>query len=241
MQLLFEELDYQETPLGGICLRRRADPRLEGLVIYEVSLGEEFLMSSLFTEAEIELSTLALAAIDFEKMDVVVGGLGLGYTAAAALQEERVASLRVIEVMPAVIDWHQRHLVPLGEQLSGDARCELHCADFFAMAESSEAGFHEDEPGRLVHAVLLDIDHSPTHWLNPDNSRFYTEEGLKLLAAKIHPRGIFGLWSNDPPDENFIARLEAVFPRVEHHVVSFDNPYTGGQASNTVYLAHRSE
>ena len=60
----FEELDYQVTPLGDISLRRRAEPRLGGTIVYEVKLGDEFLMSSLFTEAEIQLARLGLAALD---------------------------------------------------------------------------------------------------------------------------------------------------------------------------------
>ncbi len=240
MTLLFEELDYQETPLGGISLRRRADPRLEGLVIYEVRLGEEFLMSSLFTDAEIQLARLALAGFEEDELDVVVGGLGLGYTAVAALRETSVRSLQVIEVMEAVIDWHQRHLVPLGKELSSDSRCSLVHADFFALASSQSCGFDTADPDKLMHAVLLDIDHSPSHWLNPENSTFYTPEGLQSLANKLHPGGIFGLWSNDPPDPTFTERLESVFQSSETHVLSFSNPYTGGESSNTVYLAHKS-
>ena len=240
MTLLFEELDYQETPLGGISLRRRADPRLEGLVIYEVRLGEEFLMSSLFTDAEIQLARLALAGFEEDELDVVVGGLGLGYTAVAALRETSVRSLRVIEVMEAVIDWHRNHLVPLGKELSSDSRCSLVHADFFALASSQSSGFDTANPDKLMHAVLLDIDHSPSHWLNPENSTFYTTEGLQSLANKLHPGGIFGLWSNDPPDPAFTERLESVFQSSETHVLSFSNPYTGGESSNTVYLAHKS-
>ena len=240
MTLLFEELDYQETPLGGISLRRRADPRLEGLVIYEVRLGEEFLMSSLFTDAEIQLARLALAGFEEDELDVVVGGLGLGYTAVAALRETSVRSLRVIEVMEAVIDWHQRHLVPLGKELTSDSRCSLVHADFFALASSESGGFDTGDPDKLMHAVLLDIDHSPGHWLNPENSTFYTTQGLQSLANKLHPGGIFGLWSNDPPDPAFTERLESVFRSSETHVLSFSNPYTGGESSNTVYLAHKS-
>ena len=63
MILDFEELDYQQTPLGEISLRRRAEPRLDGKIIYEVKLGEEFLMSSLFTAAEMALARPGLAAL----------------------------------------------------------------------------------------------------------------------------------------------------------------------------------
>ena len=90
MTLEFEELDYQETPLGAISLRRRAEPRLEGEILYEVKLGDEFLMSSLFTSAEVQLARLGLAALDGTDLDIVVGGLGLGYTAVAALEDPSV-------------------------------------------------------------------------------------------------------------------------------------------------------
>ena len=235
MSLLFEELDYQSTPLGGISLRRRADPRLQGLIIYEVLLGEEFLMSSLFTEAEIQLAHLGLESCEGDALDVVVGGLGLGYTAAAALQHERLRSLKVIEVMEAVISWHKQQLVPVGETLNKDSRCQLVQGDFFALAMAAGKGF--DEENKQVHAVLLDIDHSPTHWLNPGNQAFYSRQGLRGVADKILPGGVFGLWSNDPPDTEFTAMLESVFASAEYQVVSFANPYTGGQSSNTVYLA----
>ncbi len=236
----FEELDYQETPLGNISLRRRAEPRLDGMILYEVKLGDEFLMSSLFTESEIQLAKLGLATQTGNALDVVVGGLGLGYTAVTVLEENAVKSLRVIDVMAPVIEWHRKGLVPLGEQLSNDPRCTLVHADFFALATSSEGGFNTAEPSQRVHAVLLDIDHSPTHWLNPENSRFYTVASLQSVSDKLHPGGVFGLWSNDPPADEFIQLLESVFQSAEAHVISFPNPYMGGTSSCTVYLAHKS-
>ena len=238
MPLDFEELDHQETPLGAISLRRRTDPRLDGEVIYEVKLGDEHLMSSLFTVAEIELARLGLAALEGADWDIVVGGLGLGYTAAAVLEDPSVRSLRVIEVMEPVIAWHRRGLVPLGTQLTSDPRCSLVHADFFEWA-SSAGRFDRAHPTKLVHAVLLDIDHSPSQWLAPENSAFYSELGLRSLAGNLHPGGVFGVWSNDPPDEAFIRLLEAVFASSESHIVSFPNPYSGDQSSNTIYLARK--
>jgi spermidine synthase len=241
MAPIFEELDYQKTPLGDISLRRRSEPRLDGKILYEVKLNDDFLMSSLFTEAEIQLARLALAALKDHKqdMDIVVGGLGLGYTAVAALEDPSVKSLRVIDVMAPVIDWHQRGLVPLGEKLTSDTRCTLVHADFFEVATSS-GGFDPADPDRLVHAVLLDIDHSPSHWLNSGNSSFYTESALAKMAEKIHPGGIFGLWSNDPPEIEFSNLLQSVFASTESHIVTFPNPYTGDESSNTVYLAYNA-
>ncbi len=245
MALVFEELDYQKTPLGDISLRRRSEPRLNGKILYEVKLNDDFLMSSLFTEAEIQLARLGLAALRSNRgrnfnsdpyLDIIVSGLGLGYTAVAALEDPSVKSLRVIDVMEPVIDWHQRGLVPLGEKLTSDPRCTLVHADFFEVATSS-GGFDPSDPDRLVHAVLLDIDHSPSHWLNSGNSIFYTESALTKMAEKIHPGGVFGLWSNDPPEDEFTNLLDSVFESTESHIVTFPNPYTGGESTNTVYLA----
>jgi len=240
MTFEFEELDYQQTPLGDISLRRRSEPRLEGKILYEVKLGDEFLMSSLFTEAEIQLARLGLAELGDTDLDIVVGGLGLGYTAVAALENPSIRSLTVIEVMQPVIDWHRRGLVPLGKALVSDPRCTLVHADFFDLASSSGMGFDRSDANRRVHAVLLDIDHSPSHWLNPGNSAFYTPQGLRNLAEKLHPGGVFGLWSNDPPDAGFTRLLDSVFQSSEAHVVTFPNPYRGGESTNTVYLARKA-
>jgi spermidine synthase len=235
----FEELDYQKTPLGEISLRRRAEPRLKGKILYEMKLGDEFLMSSLFTSAEIQLARLGLAALERTGWDIVVGGLGLGYTAVAVLENPSVRSLMVVEVMGPVIDWHRRGLVPLGKELVSDPRCTIVHADFFEVASSNRGGFDRAAPARLVHAVLLDIDHSPSHWLNPGNSAFYTAPGLRNLADKLHPGGLFGLWSNDPPEAEFTRLLDTVFQFSETHIVTFPNPYSGGESSSTVYLAHK--
>jgi len=235
----FEELDYQQTPLGDISLRRRSEPRLGGKILYEVRLGEEFLMSSLFTEAEVQLARLGLAELDGGELDIVVGGLGLGYTAVAVLESPSVRSLAVIEVMAPVIDWHRRGLVPLGSRLVSDARCSLVHADFFELASASSTGFDGLGTIKQVDAVLLDIDHSPSHWLNPTNSTFYSQQGLEKLAGKIHSGGIFGLWSNDPPESEFLGLLDKVFESARAHIVNFPNPYTGGESSNTVYLARK--
>jgi len=84
----FEELDFRSTPRGDVSLRRRSDPVL-GTDVYEVLLGDEYLMSSAFTVAEEELARLVLAQLPGSGLEVVVGGLGLGCTAAAALADAR--------------------------------------------------------------------------------------------------------------------------------------------------------
>lgn len=233
MSARFAELDFRTTPRGDVSLRRRHDPVLH-LDVFEVLLGEEYLMSSAFTVAEEELARLALAELAEQELSVVVGGLGLGYTAAAALADDRVTSVRVVDAFDAVIDWHQRRLLPLSAALVDDRRCELVGNDFFAgLADARAWGLAAEG---TVHAVLLDIDHSPRHVLHPDHAVLYNRRGLAAVAARLHPGGVFGLWSDDPPDALFMDEMRAVFSDVRGHVVPFPNPYTGGTSSNTVYI-----
>jgi len=229
-----EELAWHETPMGVISLRRRLEPSLK-VDVYEVKLGDEFLMSSLFTVAEEELARLALAELPGEDLDVVIGGLGLGYTARTALDHHRVRSLTVVEALTEVIDWHERQLLPDTAGLTTDPRTHLVAGDFFTMA--ADAGFDLRKPGRRYHAILVDIDHTPRHLLAPAHASFYTPEGLRGMARHLHPGGVFALWSDDPPDADFGAVLAEVFATTSARVVPFANPHTGGESTNTVYLA----
>jgi spermidine synthase len=234
MSLYFEELDFRPTPMGVLSLRRRRQLST-GVDVYEIKLGDEFLMSSLFTVAEIALARLGLGVLRRTDLDVVVGGLGLGYTAQAVLEDSRVRSLVVVDALAEVIEWHERGLLPLGALLMADTRCRLVNGDFFAMSASAD-GFDPQTPGRRFDAVLVDIDHSPTNLLHPRHAALYQPEGLRGLAAHLHPGGVFALWSNDPPDETFKAVLASVFATSDTHVVTFDNPLQDRDASNTVYI-----
>ena len=227
----FEELDWQPTPMGDLTLRRRSEPAV-GDEIYEVKLGDEYLMSSLFTVAEEELANLGLAAVDGDGLSVLVGGLGLGYTAVAALRDERVHTLTVIDRLGAVISWHERMLLPVSAELVGDTRTSLVEDDFFALMRAAPAEGHN---GYSV--ILLDVDHSPRHQLDPTHSDLYVADGLRALDRHLAAGGVFALWSDDPPDDDFMVELNAVFDDAAAHVVDFDNPVTGGVSSNTVYVA----
>jgi spermidine synthase len=226
----FEELDWQPTRMGDLTLRRRTEPAT-GELIYEVKLGDEYLMSSLFTVAEEQLAVHGLAATVGSALDVLVGGLGLGYTAVAALGDDRVRSLAVIDALPAVIDWHERQLLPVSAALVGDSRAALVHDDFFALMRRPPAS-----PSGDYDVILLDVDHSPRHQLDPTHADLYTAAGLEALDRHLRAAGVFALWSDDPPDDEFIQMLGAVFDSPAAHVVDFANPLTGGTSSNTVYV-----
>ncbi|NDL55821.1 spermidine synthase [Phytoactinopolyspora mesophila] len=235
MSARLEELDWRSTPWGEISLRRRWDPVFDAEV-YEIKLDDDFLMSSMFTAAEIEMVRLALADTGEREIDVVVGGLGLGYTAQTVLEYSQVRSLAVIEAVGEVVEWHQSGLIPAGATLTSDDRCRLVHGDFFALLRDG-GGLDPADSARRFHAVVVDIDHSPRHVLHPSHADFYTSAGLGRLAACLHEGGIFSLWSNDPPDDEFIEVLATVFRDVRAEVVRFDNPLQDHDATNTVYLA----
>ena len=235
----FEELDYRQTPLGELILQRRRVLALDGAEAVEVKLNGEYLMSSLFREAEEELARLGLGLLAGRNWDVVVGGLGLGYTAAAALAFPQVARLVVVEALEPVIDWHRRGLVPNGKALSEDPRCSYLNADFFALARGG--GFDPEKPGRRWDAVLLDIDHTPGQLLNPAHADFYSVAGLRRLKDFLKPGGVFALWSNDEPEDAFLAVLREAFGSAGGRACVFANPLTGGSAANGLYWAHTPE
>ncbi len=238
MSRLFEELDYAPTPIGAISLRRRHILALK-IDVFEILLGEEHLMSSLFTASEIALADKGLAALGGDTLDVLVGGLGLGYTAQAVLAHESVADLTVVDLLAPVIRWHEEGLVPMKTELADSPRCRLVQGDFFAMA-ASEDGFDTDRPGRQYDALLIDIDHTPERLLHGGSKGFYTPEGLRAVQRFVKPGGIVGLWSDEAPDEAITALLGQAFDAAWAEPVVFANPLQDGrEVTQAVYLGRK--
>lgn len=223
------ELDFQKTRLGELVLRRRVSSSLAGQVVYEVILDGEFLMSSVVNASEIALTNVGLAAVQGPVRTVMVGGLGLGHTAATALDWPGLESLEVIEYLEPVLSWHRKGLVPLGARLTADPRCQLVHDDFFAVVSRP--------PMRAYDAILIDIDHSPDSLLEPANARFYEQGGLEKLRAHLRPGGVLALWSADPMDEAFVARARAVFSSAETQEIEFYNPFLSEDDTNTLLIA----
>jgi spermidine synthase len=233
MSRRFEELSWARTRLGEVSLRRRLEP-ITGQDVYEVKLGDDFLMSSLFTAAEEAMADLALAWWGERPARVLVGGLGLGYTAMAALGHDQVRSLDVVEALAPVIGWHRERLLPCSAGLVDDPRVHLVEADFFAVVAGA------DSPAAICppyECLLLDIDHAPDLVLDPSHQALYTPAGLRRLGALMTDDGVLALWSDRAPDPTFGAVLTGAFDRTCAEVVPFPNPLTGGTSTNTIYLA----
>lgn len=237
MNAQFKELDWQQTPMGELTLRRRRSPSLDGELVYEVKLNGQFLMSSAVTQSEVALADLAIRAFgDDRPCDVLVGGLGLGYTADAALRHANVRQVRVVEYIGTVIEWHHRRLVPAAERIMGDPRCEVVHEDFFQHVGEMPAQYQQQ-----YDIVMLDIDHSPEALLHPAHARFYSKDGLEHLCMHLNLGGIFALWSAGPPDGAFMDRLQHVFREVEVHPIRYYHPMLNRHEENIILIARTPE
>lgn len=229
----YEELDHHQTPLGELVLRRRRVPGAGDEPVYEITLGGAFLMSSLVNESERALSKFALDVRGEGAWDVLVGGLGLGYTALEALEDPRVRDVTIVELLPEVIAWHERGLVPLGPTLTSDPRCRFVADDFFGRIEDDETPSYD--------VIVVDIDHSPEALLHSAHGRFYRQGGLEKLYAHVRPGGVFALWAGAAADPAFLGRLEAVFGTAHADHVRFYNPHVDREDLNAIYVAQRTD
>lgn len=223
----FQELDVADTDLGELVLRRRRTVAAGDEWVYEVKLAGRFLMSSLNTQSERELADRALAKLAGDGLRVLVGGLGLGFTAAAALRDPRVAQVDVVERLPQVIDWHRRGLVPLGASLCADARCRFVLADCLQLLQ---------RPGELYDAILIDIDDSPIHLLDASHESFYAVAGLQAARRRLRTGGVFALWTSLPAEPEVTARMGAAFADAAVETVVFDNPLLEEPEANALYF-----
>lgn len=225
----FEELDYSQTDLGELVLRRRKPVCLPDTWVYEVTLDARFLMSSLVHDSEDALADLALRRLEGDDWRVLVGGLGLGYTAAAVLAWPQVGSVEVVELLPEVIDWHRRDLVPAAAALRASDRCQVVQGSCFERIHDAASGSWD--------AVLIDIDDSPEHLLSPEHGSFYSADGLAAARRALAPGGVFALWTAGERLPGFQERLGRVFARADAEAVRFRNPLFDRDDVNTVYIA----
>lgn len=226
----FEILEYSETPLGVLCLRRRELVSKPGTIITEVTLDHELLMSSYYTLSETALAEQALEFHGGTGLKVLIGGLGLGYTARAALKSGRVATVDVLERLPQVISWLERELVPLGASLRAEPRLRVTEGDIF--------GHLGRTPEERYDAVLIDVDHSPDEQLDPLSRSFYTEAGLARAREHLAEGGVLAVWSSSG-DEAFTRALEKVFAEVRLEAICWRNELIDRDQRDELFLARR--
>lgn len=231
-----EILAYEASPLGPLCLRRRELLSRPGTFVTEVTLNHEFLMSSLYTDSERVLSQTALAmhgeqVPDGSGLRVMVGGLGLGYTAREALQSDRVAQVEVVELLPQVIDWMRQGLVPLADELNAESRLVLTRGDAYGRLAEPPSSKTE-----LFDVILIDVDHSPDERLGEESIEFYTAAGLQAARCHLKPKGVLGVWSY-AESSPFADALREVFAEVRVEPVSYDNQLVDERRTDWLFFA----
>ena len=223
-----EVLAYELTALGMICLRQRELPSKPGTLVTEITLDHEFLMSSHNTASERALALRALDMHPGNDLQVLVGGLGLGYTAREVLTSDRVADVEVVEFLPQVINWLDNGLLPLADELKADSR--------FAVIEGDVYAQLSRPPERRYDLILVDVDHSPDERLGNATDAFYKEEGLRLAKGHLAPEGVLGVWAyaESPP---FADALSRVFGEVRIESVTFENAVVDDEETNWLFFA----
>jgi spermidine synthase len=183
-----EILESAERSIGHLYLSRYKQPSAPDGWVYTVHIDGAMLMSSVSPFSERELATRAIAAHKGSgKLVILVGGLGLGYTAQAALEGPNTGTVRVVDAMDFVIQWTQAGLLPLSDQLNNDPRIEFVQSDVYAdlLGPASETW----------DLILVDVDHSPDMPLGPGSLPFYTPEGQARVRKHLAPGGILAVWS----------------------------------------------
>jgi spermidine synthase len=222
-----EYLAAEQSPLGLVCLRQRALADDPATLVTEITIDHQFLMSSVNTASERALGERAIALHGGEALRVLVGGLGLGYTAHAVLASPRVSRVVVVEFLAPVIEWLRAGRLPLSASLASDPRLEVVQGDVYARLAGP--------PEPRWDVILIDVDHSPEEPLGSQSQHFYGVEGLRRARCHLAPGGLLGVWSyTESP--RFADALAQAFAEVHVEPVRFENRVCRDLETNVLYF-----
>lgn len=166
-----------DSVAGEVVLRRRG-------AVTELVVGGVFVMDTVDVSTEVELARSALAR--HRRPDrVLVGGLGLGFTAATALADERVARVHVVELAAPLARWARQGLLP-APGLDDDR----------ISVEVGDVGDRIGDTAGAWDVVLLDVDNGPGFLVRAENADLYGGPGLSAAAAALAPGGVLAIWSS---------------------------------------------
>lgn len=170
--------------------------------ILEIFVDGVSLMSSANGISEKSLADLCIdPLLDGRSLRVLIGGLGMGFTLAAALRYKQVTAVDVIEQEPLIVDWARNHFASLNGNALSDPRVRVVVGDFLSYITLCPTG---------CDVVLIDVDNGPTWLVQDSNGELYEAPALKRLRTLLAPRGVLGVWSSErAPD--FEVRLGETF------------------------------
>jgi spermidine synthase len=219
----YAEIARAESERGELVLRERQEDG--GPTALELRANGVFVMDTLETSSE---EALADAALDLvaEPRDVLVGGLGLGYTMHQVLADQRVERCSVVEIEPALVEWMRDGTIPHGPTMLADERANPVVADIAAaVSEASEASYD---------LVLLDVDNGPDHLVHEHNAALYRPPFLSEVRRMLRPGGAVAIWSaNASPDLE--STLDQVFGNAE--ITGYDVSLQGRDEKYWLHVA----
>ena len=189
----YVEIARAESERGELVLReRRLDPadgwsggESGASSALELRANGVFVMDTAETSSEIALATAALALVT-DPRDVVIGGLGLGFTLEATLADPRVEHVTVVEIEEALIGWMRDGTIPHGRAMLADQRVKIVNADL-AMAVAEARATYD--------LVLLDVDNGPGYLVHDSNGSLYEAPFVARCRALLNPGGVLAIWS----------------------------------------------
>ena len=201
-------------------LHRRGDE-------FSIRVAGQELMNSRQHGSEEKLAELACAAITHQlEPRVLIGGLGMGFSLAAALAKlDDGAHVTVAELVPAVIDWNRAVLGALAGQPLGDPRVHVEQADVAVLIAADIARYD---------AIVLDVDNGPAGLTRADNDGLYGRTGLQAALRALRPNGVLGVWSAASAPA-FTQRLRRTGFDVHEHSARARGPRGG--AHHTIWIA----
>jgi spermidine synthase len=174
---------------------------------FSISVKNDELMNSRMHGSEDALAELACKRVaDRDKPRVLIGGLGMGFTLRAALENlGSHAEVVVAELVPAVVKWNRTHLADLADRPLEDPRVTV---------RESDVGLVIKEQTEAYDAIMLDVDNGPDALTHVGNDKLYTRCGIDAAKQALKPGGILGIWSAEP-DKSFTKRLRGAGFKVE--------------------------
>jgi spermidine synthase len=217
----WEHLDSAAIPDGGTLRLMRRGAELS------IMSGATELMNSRLSGSEQALATLTTARLRGRpKLQVLIGGLGMGFTLRAALAElPPDADVVVAELVPAVVAWARGPMAQLFDGCLDDPRVTIREADVAAVIGEARGTFD---------AILLDVDNGPGGLNRDANDRLYSIGGLNAAKRALKPGGVLAVWSGGR-DDSFTRRLGSAGYVAEEVAVRA----TGGKrgARHVIWLA----
>jgi len=197
--------------------------------IFTIWVGHSELMSSEIHSSEDDLATLVCSRLaHVPDAAILIGGLGMGYTLAAALKTLGPAGKAVVaELMPAVVEWNRGPLADLAGRPLEDPRVSVRVQD---VAMSIQTGLAEFD------GILLDVDNGPEGLTRDSNNWLYSQDGIASAYTALRPGGILAIWSSTP-DKNFGMRLRKAGFDVEEKVVRASEADSDRDERHTIFLA----